>query len=145
MRTIFGHDTETLPTPALARPWRQEPLRYFVPYRFEGAALLVFWPDGSLWLHSGHIPKDPAQVHAFILRAFWSLDLPARDLALAYWQTAAPEPVAGTETLILTDEELLTLFLLEYSEGEARYSSRHRVILQAGPCPPFQAYAPTVN
>lgn len=145
MRTIFCHDTETLPAPAITRPWRQEPLRYFIPYRFNGPSLRVFWPDGSLWLHSSQVPQDVAQVHSFVLRAFWSLELPARNFALAYWQTSPSEPLAGTETLILTDEELLTLFLLEYSEAEARFSSRHRAILPAGPCPPFDAYAPTAN
>jgi len=145
MRTIFGIDTEGLPVPAIKKPWRQEPLYYYVPYRFDGSTLRIFWPDGSLWMTTEAVPNDPQAVQSFTLRAFWSLEPSERDFALALWQTTGTIEIPATQTLILTDEELMTLFLLEYSEGEGRFSSRVRPVLAAGKCPPFKAFMPVAS
>jgi len=145
MRTIFGIDTESLPVPDLEKPQRQEPLHYYVPYRLEDSTLRIFWPEGSLWMTTEAVPNDLEAVQNFTLRSFWSLEPSARNFAMATWQTTGTTEIPGTQTLMLTDEELMILFLLEYSECETRFSSRVRPVLSAGKCPPFKAFMPVVN
>jgi len=146
MRMAFGRDTEDLPTPVLPeRPRRQAALNYYLPYRFVSGVLTFLWPDGSSWLVTDQVEDRSEAVFAFCLRAFWSLGYSERAFAVGIWQTTGQNELPGTRTLLVTDEEMITLMLLEYSEGEARFRKHLRPILPAGECPFFQAFFPIAN
>jgi len=146
MKTVFGIDTEDLPTPALPnRPSRHQPLVYHLPYRFERGTLTFLWPEGSPWLVTHQVEERDEAIQHFCLRAFWSLHPSERVFALRIWQTAKPADLPETRTLMVTDEEIISLMLLEYSEGEAAYRMHHPPILPAGKCPAFEAFFPTMN
>jgi len=96
-------------------------------------------------LTTDEVPTDLAAVQNFILRAFWSLEPSDRIFAASFWQSCPTVDIPGCSSVILTDEELVSLALLQYSSGEGRFSSRTRPLLAPGKCPSFKAFLPVCN
>lgn len=146
MKTLFGIDTEDLPTPD--RPegtFCPSPHVYDIPFLFNQGVLTVFWPDGSPWMITREVENRDEAIHHFCLRAFWSLAPEERVFALRTWRESRPADLPETRTLPITDLELMTLLLLEYAEEEAAYRKHHRPLIPAGKCPAFEAFFPTMN
>jgi len=148
MKTVFGFDTDALPVPLEdlpAKDRKSPPVVFFIPYRFESGCLAVLWPDGSPWMVTHQVNNQDQDIHNFVLRAFWSLPTHAKSFSLGMWQSTGEVNIPGACMLMVTDEELMPLCFLEYSESEARMSNRTRIILAPGKCPEFKSYFPVAN